>query len=412
MKGLKVFGLITAVFGLILFLIWAGGKRSYKWAPTFATNDDEPFGCELFDKMVSQSMGTRYVASRRVVPLRDLVKEEHDKSQGWLFVDYTMRLTAHETSLLLQLARRGDCVMVSSIEFGQYLCDSLNFNTLGGRRAASLEHAMSVNYYREPIAWTDSSKGYAQNLYETHKVLHEVTIEHADSLPGVVLARNTHFADGEPVALSFRVGKGEIIVVSTPLMLTNYGMLNGNGSEYIFRLLSRFGQRPVQRVLLKTQSRTREEDAFAMLDYFESQPPLWWAWCLTILLALLFMLTNARRRQRVIPIVTPPQNHSLEFVRLIGTLYAQQGNHIDLVEKKFHYTAERLRHELHVDITDPQEDHYAATVIAQNTNLTPDEAEQTIGEVRRLLDSHVGVSALQMHGYIDRLNALLPTLSR
>ena len=104
--------------------------------------------------------------------------------------------------------------------------------------------------------------------------------------------------------------------------------------------------------------------------------------------------------------VTPPQNHSLEFVRLIGTLYAQQGNHTDLVEKKYRYTAERLRRELHIDITASEDDRQSAAVIAQNTNLKPDEAMEIIQEVRQQLASHVGLSEERMRHYIDQLNRL------
>ena len=132
-----------------------------------------------------------------------------------------------------------------------------------------------------------------------------------DSLPYHVLAVREEM-EQDTVAVSFPVGKGEIILISTPLIMTNYGMLSGRGSEYIFRLLSRFGDKPVHRVRLNTLSKTREEDMLAMLEYIKTQPPLWWAWCLLILLILLFMLTNARRRQRAIPVVSPPQNHATQ----------------------------------------------------------------------------------------------------
>ncbi|MBF0828428.1 DUF4350 domain-containing protein, partial [Muribacter muris] len=36
-------------------------------------------------------------------------------------------------------------------------------------------------------------------------------------------------------------GKGEIMLVSTPLLFTNYGVLDGNNVNYIFRLLSQMG---------------------------------------------------------------------------------------------------------------------------------------------------------------------------
>ena len=407
MKGVHVFLMIAAFFGLVIVLIAMGGKRSYDWEPSFSHDSDEPFGCELFDRMVSRSMGNRYHVERSQT-LRELYRHQYDGQQGWLFVDYQLRFSPSETSILLDLARRGDCILVGSIEFGSPLCDSLGGFDINGysTKPDKMEWAMGALNERTTLFW----KGNQQlDSFYVHSVLNERTMRLThDSLPHHVLATD-HEEEGNAVAVSFPVGKGEIIVISTPLIMTNYGMLSGRGSEYIFRLLSRFGDKPVHRVRLNTLNKTREEDMLAMLEYIKTQPPLWWAWCLLILLILLFMLTNARRRQRAIPVVSAPQNHALEFVRLIGTLYSQQGIHADLLEKKFRYTAERLRRELHVDITDPQGDHLSAAVIARNNQATPDEVAALIAEVRQLLASRASISGSQLLHYVNSLNGLLPT---
>ncbi len=414
MKGVHVFLMIAAFFALVIALIAMGGKRSYDWEPSFSHNSDEPFGCELFDRMVSRSMGSRYHMERPQT-LRELSKHQYDGPQGWLFVDYQLRFSPGEVGILLDLARRGDCVLVGSSEFGSPLCDSLGGIYIDGnhRNPDKMEWAMGAFSERTMITWKGDQR---RDSFFVHSVLSERVLSlHHDSLPHHVLAINNEKSiwkekkEESTVAVSFPVGKGEIILISTPLIMTNYGMLSGRGSEYIFRLLSRFGDKPVHRVRLNTLSKTREEDMLAMLEYIKTQPPLWWAWCLLILLILLFMLTNARRRQRAIPVVSPPQNHALEFVRLIGTLYSQQGNHADLLEKKFRYTAERLRRELHVDITDPQGDHLSAAVIARNNQATPAEVAALITEVRQLLASRTSISGSQLLHYVNSLNGLLPT---
>ena len=50
-----------------------------------------------------------------------------------------------------------------------------------------------------------------------------------------------------PVALSRPVGSGEIVLVTTPLLFTNYGMLDGDNAAYLFRLLSHLKGLPVVR---------------------------------------------------------------------------------------------------------------------------------------------------------------------
>ena len=103
--------------------------------------------------------------------------------------------------------------------------------------------------------------------------------------------------------------------------------------------------------------------------YFLSQRPLRWALYLTMFTIILFMVFTARRRQRVIPVIHQPENKSLEFTELIGTLYFQKKDHADLVHKKYIYFAEELRREIQVDIEEVANDEHSFSRIAQKTGI-------------------------------------------
>ena len=117
-------------------------------------------------------------------------------------------------------------------------------------------------------------------------------------------------------------GKGSLTWVCTPLVFTNFGILDANNHEYIFRLLSEMGGLPVIRTEAYGPAVQAAEQT--PLRFIISQRPLRWALYLSLLVVLLSMIFGFRRRQRVIPVVEKPQNHLLEFVQLIGTLYYQQ----------------------------------------------------------------------------------------
>ena len=63
----------------------------------------------------------------------------------------------------------------------------------------------------------------------------------------------------------------------------------------------------------------------------------------------MFITFRARRRERVIPEISRPENTTLEFTRTIGRLYHQSGNHKDLAEKKITYFLKYIRDELNLD---------------------------------------------------------------
>jgi hypothetical protein len=61
-----------------------------------------------------------------------------------------------------------------------------------------------------------------------------------------------------------------------------------------------------------------------------------------------------KRKQRIIPIIAPLKNTSMEFVETIGLLYYNQSNHLNLANKKIQYLMEHIRSHffLQTDILD------------------------------------------------------------
>ena len=58
---------------------------------------------------------------------------------------------------------------------------------------------------------------------------------------------------------------------------------------------------------------------------------------------LLYVVMEMRRKQRYIPVVTKPRNDSLDFVKTIGRLYYDKGDHKNLCRKMAAYFLEHVR---------------------------------------------------------------------
>jgi hypothetical protein len=84
-------------------------------------------------------------------------------------------------------------------------------------------------------------------------------------------------------------------------------------------------------------------EAKTPLRFVLTNEPLAWAYYIVIGSVLLFMLFEAKRRQRIIPVIKPPANTSLEFVSTIGNLYYQGGDHKNMAEKKINFLLEQIR---------------------------------------------------------------------
>ena len=55
------------------------------------------------------------------------------------------------------------------------------------------------------------------------------------------------------------------------------------------------------------------------------------------------MAFEMKRRQRIIPVIKPLGNTTLEFVSTIGNLYYQNGDHKNIAEKKILFFLDQIR---------------------------------------------------------------------
>jgi len=80
-----------------------------------------------------------------------------------------------------------------------------------------------------------------------------------------------------------------------------------------------------------------------------NQTALKWTYYLTMVGLLLFVIFKAKREQRIIPVIKPLENSSVEFARTVGTLYHQNKDYTNLIQKKLNYFLAELRNRYFVD---------------------------------------------------------------
>ena len=370
MKGNHWFIAGIIVFLVLMFAIECRLPKKFVWNPTFSHYDKQPFGCAVFDSLLSSSLPKGYSLSRKT--FYELEQEDTTLRRGILVVTDNLHLTDVDVEAMLKMAGRGDRIMLVGSSFSRILKDTLGFEC-------------SYSYFYPQLC---------QSYF------------FADSISSKVLAEKTVTGEAaHPVAMSVSWGKGEVILASTPLLFTNYGVLDGKNAAYLFRILSQMGGFPI----VRTEGYMKETAQVQMspFRYFLSQPPLRWALYLSMVSILLFMIFTARRKQRAIPVIREPENKSLEFAELIGTLYYQKKDHADLVRKKYLYFAEELRREIQVDVEEVAEDERSFGRIARKTGMEAGEIAAFIREVRPVVYGGRSISEEEMKRLIDRMNEII-----
>lgn len=455
MKSSRNFLFAMLVLFVLFCLLQVNLPKKFVWSPTFSHVDKQPFGCFVFDSVLTQSLPNGYHVTKKTFFQLD---QEHAKEKiSVLMVVDQQNLKQLDVKYLCNIARRGGKVMVvasSSFDDGRN-ADTVVVNELERTFKVKIEDGLYFslrgilsglkahdNDMYDTIYWNNRETMYAAQPYRMFYNMVGGTL-FVDSVPKVKRLAYTLSTAGYdykydslyvgdftrfdtivdkkerieridtfaikkvPAAVSVPYGKGEVIFVSSPLLFTNYGMLEGNTSVYIFRLMSYLADLPVYRTeaYVKTDAMLVAEQS--PFREFIKRPPLRWALYLALLGVVLFMIFTARRRQRVIPIMSKPANRSLEFIQLIGTLYYQRKDHVDLVRKKFKLFAEELRKTAGVDISDVNTDDREYLLLAEKTGMNSDRLKKVIRQIRLVLHSEGNISVEEMRSLIDAMDTIV-----
>ncbi len=314
MKGSRWFIVFIVAFLFIMFAIEYHLPKNFVWKPTFGHNDEQPFGCAVFDSVLSSSLPQGYTFSKK--PLSIGAGRYVHAAEGILVISAIIcDCRTCDVNALLKMADRGDKIMLVSTLFGRYMEDTLNF-----RSYYSYFSPMALKKYatsfllKDSLCWVGDSAVYPRQTFYFYPQLCSSYFWgdslrcryvnwHRKSLSRMNLntkPRRTHWITDSvtymPVAMSRQWGKGEVILVSTPLIFTNYGMLDGKNATYIFRLLSQMGKLPIVRTegYMKETAQVQQSP----FRYFLAHEPLRWALYLTMIAIILFMIFTAKRRQR------------------------------------------------------------------------------------------------------------------
>jgi hypothetical protein len=130
-----------------------------------------------------------------------------------------------------------------------------------------------------------------------------------------------------------------------PLAYTNYNMLYRQNAQYISKTLSYL---PVQHTYWHEYYKDFKAEPQTPLRYIISQPALKWALYLSLGALVLFIAFEAKRKQRIIPVIKPLTNTTLEFTETVGRLYFQYKDHKNIADKKITYFLDYLRTHFYV----------------------------------------------------------------
>lgn len=400
MKGNRIYIASLLVFLLLMFVIEYNLPKSFIWVPTYSQKDHQPFGCAVFDDVLAASFPGEYSVTDKTFYQ---LSEDSASVRSILSVSSRLQLSDVEVDALLSLAERGSRVVLVASGFNWKLCDTLAFScSYDYFNARTLRKYAADASPRDTLVWLVDAE-YSATDFRFYPHLCQSVFTRYDSLNVALAVKGC-----EPVAIRQKRGEGEIVLVSTPLLFTNYGVLDEGNAAYLYRVMNHLQGAPLVRTEAYIPSAGMLAKDQTPLRYILSQQPLRWAFYGLLLLLLLFMIFTARRRQRVIPVIRALENKTIEFIELIGTLYHQKKDHTDLLCKKHLYFSEFLRRSVQVDLEEEEVgDERLARRISGKTGVEEARIYALLREIRPIVKGERKADEEKMQRLINEINEII-----
>ncbi|MFM2305816.1 MAG: hypothetical protein RLZZ367_485 [Bacteroidota bacterium] len=353
--------ILLGLYLLVIVLIGLIQPKSINWQPTFLAEDKIPYGNYILRKELHHIFKSSGIEDNAVGFYNF---SPRPIKSNYIIIGTHLQADELDSRAMLQFVRNGGNLFIASSAIPQMFEDSLgiqikqDFDVLtqaDSVQTCTLElanpqfHSSSFRFRKEYTSlYIDDidTAAYSSVLDEENEEDEDAdaaTARTYNILPRTALG----YDDKSRVNfVQIPLGEGNIYVHTFPYAFSNYHMLEGNNSVYIQNCLSYL---PVAHTYWdEFYNPYRVVENQTPLRYILSIPGYKWAYFVVVFAGLAYVLFFARRTQRIIPTITAPQNLSLEFTRTIGTLYYQQGNHLDIAEKKMTYFLEKVRTHYHL----------------------------------------------------------------
>lgn len=325
-----------------MIFIESGRPKPIDWSPTFALNDKIPFGLFVFNKESDKLFPNQKITKVNNTPYEyfldkyDYSDSLYTVSGNILYINDNFNIDKTSLDELFYFASRGNNVFLSASNFPNELKDSLSFEIDQSSLFSDSITLKVTNQYLKPKDF-HYTKGFSINHFSK-----------IDTTNTIILGQQIIEDETQANFIKVPFKKGFFYLHLQPIVFTNYNILKDDNHKYVEQISSYITQDNI----FWFSNFYNKDINDSPLRYFMSQPGLRWAIYLSLISIVIFIIFNAKRKQRVIPIVEPLKNTTIDFTKTIGNLYYQERNHKNIIEKKIVFFLEKIRNEYLLDTND------------------------------------------------------------
>lgn len=378
-KTFKIYAVIFIIIMVILALFEVNKKEVVDWRKNFDVNEKSPFGLFVFNREVKDLFKNNL--KKIDVTAYDYYNQNKKKPHNILIIESDIDIQSWK-KILNEVSNGSDAMLIMS-KMPKEISDSIGF-------------------YDSQISFEDQNvlkltdKKYQNDFIKLDKFPSGRGFSYIK--PSVeVLGKTVEDENTDQVNfIKTKFGEGTIYAHCEPLFLTNYYLLKSGNTKYAQDVFSYLDDKET---LWFVEANTKESRFF--MRFILGNPALKYAWWLLLAGLILFIFFNAKRKQRIVPIIEPLKNTSVDFVKSIGNLYLQEGDFHDMMAKKAQYFLNKVRLDLLIDTQNLDEE------FAKKLQLKTGKNIETINEAVVLIKKAQDPYASVMKEDLARMNRIL-----
>lgn len=313
-------------------------KKTLDERITLQRRDKIPYGTYVAYNSLEPLFPAAKVYTSRLAPGYWDSISNYDRRQAYFVVTDKFSADEEELENLLRFVKNGNDVFISAKYFSSaadefFGCSSSSYD-VSFYPDAEEGDTLRISLRKLPYEGTNKYSYPGKGFYSY--------FDQVDTATTVVLGYDEK---GRPNFIQLKAGQGNFYLHSEPFAFTNYFLLHKKNISYYEKALAVIDPAVNKIVwdeyyLNKKMSPQKKKGWMSVLMQF---PGLRAALLTAIFTLLLYVLLEMRRKQRYIPVVKKPKNDSLEFVKTIGRLYYDKGDHKNLGRKMTAYFLEYVR---------------------------------------------------------------------
>ncbi len=385
--------LVLVTFGSLVFLE-STAEKPLDWSDSYWKTHTKPFGAEVFHQIFTEHLEQSEETEQSVY---EVLTEEY-KTGNYLFFNGSLGFGEYDIKELLCWIENGNTVLMSAEYFPKTILDTLNLK----KQKFVFDNQFS---YQPKVVFDTTNQ---KEVYNFKRNLNVQYFTNTDTLDHKVLGYSKVINDDStstrflPNFIKAQFGRGELYLHLFPKAFTNYFLVNSDNANYTQQVLSslNYDESLIVDEYYKAQRVVQQPH---LLQYLVGNKHLRWAYYLLLLLAVIYIFFEGKRKQKPIKVVQAYENKTYAFTKTIAEMYYRKKDHKSIATKQIEHFFDFVRSQYNISTT-KLDDEFVAQ-LASKSGKTQQDIKSLLKYIKSI-ESQKSISKEQLLKLVKQLSNL------